>query len=701
MSRAPKELGKILVAVALMFTAHSYVAGAAEEATGFAISAVPVQTPPKIDGTLDDPAWKNAAHVQLGWNFTFRQAAEETTDAYVLTDKQNLYVAFVAKQREAITATQHVNDQPLSSDDVVRVYLFPAGELSFEYMFVANPDGTRYETSSENTAFAPQWEAVARRTADGYIVTMRIPLNIMRGDGRKDWRIQFDRRIYSLSELLEWAHDPGQGSTDSSHYTGYLHGMTGASTASTRTKPRANVYALGELASSSIGGSTSRMGADIAIPITPTASFLGTFHPDYSNVELDQQTIAPTAFPRRYQEVRPFFTQGANFYNQMNCNDCTNYPWLYTPNIPTPRDGYAVEGVQGRYDFGAFDAIGDDRTDTAQAVQYATPNRSLYGLYQRMSTDYPGLHDVAQYGQLILGNAHNFNVYATEGQETGTLVSDPAEGVYREYGLNLFTPKEGIFAAYHQVGAQYGPPISFFQINDISGPGAYVYREFDNAPHSYVQNYVLSYDYQNYHNSLGELNDANRAAQLTVNTRNLFSLQLATGNAWVMFPGLPGGNNNQFGGSLSYNANGATPALYQYNIGRYAAGYLRASQRYVTLRVTPRGTITFEADDTNDTLDTGEKLVQWLERVSFAYQINRTSSLAIGVRRIIGTTPPFFTPVSELDTLYINASNISIAYYKRFPRGELYLAYGNPNSLATQPSAIAKYIFYVGAQKGT
>jgi len=695
----PKQFGAIAGVFALLFAAQSAFARA--DATGFSISAITAQTPPKIDGTLDDPAWKTAAHVQLGWDFTFRRAATETTDAYVLADKQYLYVAFVAKQKEPLTATQHVNDQPLGSDDVVRVYLFPAGEQSFEYMFVSNPIGTRYETSSENTAFAPQWDAVARRTADGYIVTERIPLGIMRGDGRTEWRIQFDRRIYNLTQLLEWASDPGQGSTDASHYTGYLRGMSGAATASAKTKPRANVYALGELAPQSLGGSTSRVGADVAIPITPTASFLGTFHPDYSNVELDQQTIAPSAFPRRYLEVRPFFTQGANFYNEFNCNDCVDYPLLYTPNIPTPRDGYAVEGVQGRYNFGAFDAAGDNRNDTAQAVQYGTPNHSFFGLYQRISTDIPGLHDVAQFGQIVLGNAHNFNVYATVGQEAGTNVLDPSQGAYREYGFNDFTPKEGIFAAYHEVGSQFEPPDTYFQINDVKGPSVYVYREFDNAPHSYIQSITVSNDFQNYANHLGQLDLGYRNAGITINTRTLLSLALNTGSQYLLLPGLPPGDANQFGGSLSYNANGATPSSYSYNIGRYAEGYLRASARSMTLRLTPRGTITFEADDTSDTLDTGEHLVQWLERVSVAYQIDHTSSLALGVRRIIGTTPPFFTPEASLDTLYINASNISAAYYKRLGRGEIYVVYGDPNALSTTPATIVKYIFYVGAQKGT
>ena len=53
--------------------------------------------------------------------------------------------------------------------------------------------------------------------------------------------------------------------------------------------PRLNVYELAQFANAASGGSTSRVGADLAVPITQTASFIATFHPDYSNVELDQQ----------------------------------------------------------------------------------------------------------------------------------------------------------------------------------------------------------------------------------------------------------------------------------------------------------------------------------------------------------------------------------------------------------------------------
>ncbi len=704
-------------AAALAVALLQPVAAAAEDTgKGFTISAVAVETPPKIDGTLDDPAWKQAAHVQLLWDSSYRKVASEATDVYVLNDSKYVYVAFVVKQSEPITASQHTNDQPLGTDDVVRVFFWPGGDQGFEYMFAANPIGTRYSYSGENAAYSPAWEAVARRTPDGYIVTDRIPLNVMRGDGRSTWRLQFDRRILVNNQMLVWAHDPAMSSDDSAVYTGYLQGMKIAGTVA-RTKPRANLYVLGEKASPAIGGSTSRVGADIAIPITQTSSFLATFHPDYSNVELDQQTIAPTAFPRRYQEVRPFFTQGANFYSQFNCNDCVNWPLLYTPNIPTPREGYAVEGVQGHYNFGAFDSISDGRTDLAQAMQYASPSRNFYGLFERVAVNEPGIRDDATYFQAIVGNAHNFNVYATVGNEQGTLVTNPDEGQYREYGLNFFTPKNGIFAAYHDVGSQYAPLDSFFQINDVKGPTVFVYQEVDFGPKSFIQNFTVSQDIQQMHNHLGQLNDTNDSSSITVNTRNLFTLSAVTGSNYLRFPGEPGGVANQNGAGLTYGGNTSAPSYFTYNVGNFGAGYVHAGSHVASFKIGKRGTLALEADNTlqimNDPhvcttvtdvngnslhygLPSTCRFEQWLERVSYAFQISPGSSLAIGVRRIIGVGPVFFSTPQFTD-----ASNVSVAYYRRLGHGELYVVYGDPNALSTTPALIAKFIFYAGAQKGT
>lgn len=667
----------------------------AAESNAYSITAPTVQTPPKIDGTLSDPAWKNAAHVQLGWDFSFRRAADEATDAYMLVDSKYLYVAFVAKQTQPIVATEHTNDQPLPSDDVVRVYLWPSGDSGIEYGFVANPAGTRYEFSSENTAFAAAWEAVAKSDGDGYTVTERIPLGIMRGDGRGTWRVQFDRRIRETNQVTEWAYNPSQGGTDSSLYAGYLHGMEIAAR-NARTKPRVAIYGLGEYAPSSLGGSTSRTGLDLALPITPTASFIATFHPDYSNVELDQQSISPTAFPRRLSEVRPFFTQGGNYYNNFNCNDCLNMPILYTPNIPTPRSGYAVEGKQGNLTFAGFDAIGVQRNDSAQALYWHSNDHRLQALYQRVGVDLPGAHDLAEYYQGVAGNSHNFNAYFTLGNERGTQITSPGEGRYGEYGVNFYTPKSGLFAAYHDVGSQYAPYDGFNQISDVKGPSIYMYREFDNDPKSFIQSITPSVDYASYTDHTGTKNYAYDSLYVSVNTRNQWSLQLTTGSEYLRFPNQPGGSTNQNGVYVAYGANTSYPSSITYNAGRFGAGFLHSIDLRTSIPVMRRGTLSFTAYNTNQTLDAGGSYKQWLERVSFGYQLGPNQSVAVGWRRIIGTGPVFFdTPE------FIDGTNLSFAYYRRFRGMEMYFAYGTPNTLSTQHDVIFKLIRYIGADKGT
>jgi hypothetical protein len=707
------------VAAAVLAPAAIAPRPAQADTPAFSIAVTHVDADPKIDGTLDDPAWQKATHVPLTWDYQFRRAASESTDAYIMADDKYLYVAFVAQQSEPITATMHTNDVTLSADDLVRVYFFPGGPQGFEYGFVSTPIGTRNEFSSENSAFAPHWAAVGKKTATGYIVTEQIPLDVMRGDGRQTWRVQFERVVHTTNQDYEWAHDPAQSSVDSSLYVGYLNGMAAARVAA-RTKPRVGVYTLGQLGADGAGGTTSHMGADISIPITNTSSFFSTIHPDYSNVDQDQQTISPTAFTRQYQEVRPFFTQGLNFYNNFNCNDCYDVPFLYTPSIPTPRGGYAVEGVQGLAQFGAFDSLGaDDREDNAQSIIWQTPDKHLDVNVLRFQTTCPagcitpsGLDftgdDDTTISQITYGNHHNESAYITEGGETGSDISDPALAQYHEYGLNLFTSKSGFFPAYHDIGSEYGPVDGLDQDNNLKGPTLYAYKEFDNAPTSYIQSYRVGEDYEHFDNSAGQEDLADAFSQLTVNTRTLYSLQATSGYQYLLLSDHQGIMIDQNGVGLNYGETTNAPTAVTYNIGRYGPGYLRSTTRLTTLHLGVRGTLTLEGDNTDQTTDNGVKDEQWLERASVAYQLPDGSSLAIGTRRIVGITPLLEYPQPQclapsptpLTSCYNNA-NVSLAYYKHFGQDELYLVYGDPNQLSTYPAFIVKFVHYFGAEKGT
>ncbi len=408
------------------------ITGTTARVLAYPALAVTKSADPSLDPNAVASDWAQAGSMDLGWDAVHSRPASEPTKAWITTDGKALYLRFDATQREPITAVQHTNDVGQGSDDAVWVDLWPNGVNGYFYQFYATPNGTHYEYSSENTGYSPNWESQGATHNGGYTVTMRIPLDVIRNAHGGVWKAQFVRYVRATGEQQVWSYNAVQMQPDSYGSADYAHAgsitVPQLSVGFARPKPRAAIYALGEAASKTIGGSTSRVGADLSIPITPTASFYSTFHPDYSNVELDQQSIAPTVFQRYFSEVRPFFTQAASFYNQFNCNACQNIQSLYTPAIPTPAQGYAVEGKQGPIGFASFDAIGDQRNDFASAVNYTSPGTNWFSSVQHVSVSMPGFIDSTTETGVAYSDLKHFNAYMNYGDNSGTNVLVPDEG---------------------------------------------------------------------------------------------------------------------------------------------------------------------------------------------------------------------------------------------------------------------------------
>ena len=110
-------------------------------------------------------------------------------------------------------------------------------------------------------------------------------------------------------------------------------------------------------------------GGDLSYPLTPTIRFVGTLNPDFSNVEIDQQTIAPQEFQRQLVEYRPFFAQGAAYINANSsvrapAGTNTQPPFLvfYSPSVGPFDSGGKVEGTFDDNAFGALTFHGYDDT---------------------------------------------------------------------------------------------------------------------------------------------------------------------------------------------------------------------------------------------------------------------------------------------------------------------------------------------------
>ncbi len=695
-----------LVFCVLLVSVSAVPIRAADQSTSIPVPLL--DAAPNINGVIDD-SWAKATRVALTYDFTNRRAADEPTTAVIAQDETSIDVAFDVSQHEELVAANETNGSSVLSDDYVGVYLSPNGSLGFQYAFFANPHGARYQTSSENSAYTPAWNAYAKRTPAGYTITLRIPLNVIRSGGRTDWRVQFVRATVHANALDVWAFNDHATSFADATYFGIATGI-GAKAPATRPRARAQVYGLGEGTNARNGGDTSRVGADLSIPVAPTASVLASLHPDYSNVETDQQTISPTAFAHQYSEVRPFFTQaGSSFnYNVVNING----PLLfYTPSIPTFRDGYALEGTQGPLTYAALDAVGVDRTDEAQALDYNVSNttRSFGVNVQNVDVNgdvdgIPGVHDDLTSITSGYANQHSHEIaFLNYALEDGSTITDPSQAKYLQTGYGYATATTTAFLLYEGMGSQFDPLDAYVAQNDINGPALYLSETVPFKANTILHDIQFtSYD-SNFHDRLGQPSQNNASGQVNVDFSNLLTVHAYYGeeavrtNAREFLP---------FDGSgflIGYKFATSTPTYVSYQGGHYYHGELDAWTYLTTLRLAPRVHLTLETDeDQYLSVYPGEmRTNQWLERASLDFQISKEMQFDLGARRLIGSYlpgasfAPDFTPVS--------GGNVSAAFHflSRDGKSEFYAVYGDANSFSTTPAVFLKYIRYLGAPKGT
>lgn len=665
---------------------------------------VPVlQAPPHMNGVIDS-TWSAAIKEPVLFDFAFAKPGEPTT-VYVAQDATGLDFAFDVTQNVQVTASQQTNGAGVMNDDMVGVRLWPQGSNGFGYGFYANPLGARYQTSSENSSYSPEWTAVAKRSGTGYTVTMHVPFNVLRSGGSKVWRAQFERMTVANNSMEVWEHVQGQRNSDDVAYAGVLSGIAAKTqAAATRPQPRLQLYTLGELTTKDQGGSTSRIGGDFSIPVTQTSSVVGAFHPDFSNVEKDQQSISPTAFARRYSEVRPFFTQTGEFFNNtFNCSDCPST--LYTPSIPTFRDALAYEGTQGPLSFTAFNVNGFSRNDNAQVVNYTVsdPHYVRGASIQRVNVTMPGFSDtVTEFMGGLLNQHTHFFVSYNGAIESGSQVTDPAQAIYSDAGFGYVDKTTTAVVDDQKIGAQFNPFDGYTPQTDLHGYIGVLNKTFNLSNTGAVRDIFASYITGRYHNSQGVTNSTLSVGQLKFDLHDQLSIQLTGASQGVLVSSGEFLPFNQNGFYVSYKGSTSTPTSISYNNGSYYHGHLVNWQYATTLPVMRNVKLSLETDENSYLSTYGNETSgkQWLERASLDWQFSRFASIDLGARRIFGGSLPDFYNGPDFTHEY-NLGNMTAAFHFLAAQNEFYLVYGNPNYPTTLPALYLKWIRYIGAQKGT
>jgi hypothetical protein len=336
---------------------------AAEAEKLLPLSPLRTDTPPVIDGVLDDPVWALAPS-ETGfktWRPDFGKDMHEKTVVYYAYDLENLYFAYrcydsePSKIKASITARDSIN-----ADDWICLNLDAFNDQQSLYAFYVNPLGiqgdSRYEGGQEDFTIDVVWYSVGRIDSEGFTIELRIPFKSIRYRSREpvEMGIIFERNISRYSEAGTHPElDPARGLdflnrtrplrfTGIKHYTllellpAFTYGKTSLDDRGT-LEPQ---DARRELSLTGKYGLTSQLILD------------GTVNPDFSQVESDAgQVDFNLRYALFYPEKRPFFLEGREKFTLAGTEAGNPLESaVHTRTIVNPLLGFKLNGKVGPRD---------------------------------------------------------------------------------------------------------------------------------------------------------------------------------------------------------------------------------------------------------------------------------------------------------------------------------------------------------------
>jgi hypothetical protein len=335
----------------------------------YQIQALRTGRAPEIDGILDDEVWRTAPMID---RFTQQepvngQPATERTEVRILYDASHLYIAVHAfdSAPDHIIATEMRRDSDrLFDEDNFEVILDTFRDSRSGYMFVTNPLGAKLEqqvfeegggntrgtASNVNRDWNGVWDAAARRTSDGWIAEIAIPMVTVRSPdvAVQTWGINFMRNIRRKNEFAFWSPIPKPYALTQVSLAGTVSGMRDLNRGlDLRIKP---FTVFGGRASRT--GATSSadglrdVGLDVKYGLGSGLTLDVTMNTDFAQAEVDTQQVNLTRFALFFPEKRDFFLENSGQFNVGNQGLERLMDLFFSRTIGLSSDGQPI-GIKG------------------------------------------------------------------------------------------------------------------------------------------------------------------------------------------------------------------------------------------------------------------------------------------------------------------------------------------------------------------
>jgi hypothetical protein len=375
--------------------------------------ATRVDRAPRLDGTLDDPLWKQAVPLTA---FHQREPHEgeppsERTEVRILYTRDAVFFGIHCFDSEpgGIVASELRRDATQELDDYFEIIVDSDHDRRNAHVFQVNPLGTQrdsliteeHRSSGGDGDGEPGWDGIwiseARVQADGWTATIMIPfatLNVRHSDNPV-WGLNFKRFIRRKNEEMLWTSWLRVQGANRISQAGELEGLSDVGGGRVLViKP----YALGSYdwlsqpadQAGLLPGSSTRFtgGADARVGLGSSMVANFTVNTDFADADVDINQFNLTPYRLFYPEKRAFFLENTGIFSfplGATANDNAFFSRnigidSYTGQEVPINAGAKVTGALGDYQVGVL-AVGtrEEGTNPSASFGVARVKRAFGG----------------------------------------------------------------------------------------------------------------------------------------------------------------------------------------------------------------------------------------------------------------------------------------------------------------------------------
>jgi hypothetical protein len=340
--------------------------------------------PPKIDGRITESQWNTITPADsfITHSPDYGKPASKKTQVWVLYDDEAIYVAAklfdnpkeIKKQLTARDKEQRQNV------DYFSVYFDTYNDHQNAFQFTVTSRNVQSDARISQTAeFDYSWDAVwesnVKIVEDGWVLEMKIPYISLRFSQAdlQHWGINFNRFTRKNNESCYW--NPFNPNVDG--FVNQFGNLEGVS----NIKPPLRLSFLpyistGYRSTPTYNGREKEWlrsgGMDVKWGVNESFTLDATLVPDFGQVISDNNVLNLSPYEVRFQENRPFFTEGTELFNKAGL--------FYSRRIGLTPDGYYDVNDLAANDSNISIVNNPGVTQLINAVKFSGRNKKNIGI---------------------------------------------------------------------------------------------------------------------------------------------------------------------------------------------------------------------------------------------------------------------------------------------------------------------------------